>query len=357
MTFDQPLLAALPVASLAISFLLARWLSSPIASGLSPMDLPNARSLHSTPVPRTGGLAVLAGAVFPLLALAVFGTYSGLLAWIGAALLLVATISFVDDRGHVRPLVRLVIHVSSAVVLTVGGLYWSMLDLPGFTVTIPAFAAGALTILYIVWMTNLYNFMDGMDGLAGGMAVFGFAALALLGWIGGEPLFTVATACVAAAAAGFLGVNFPPARIFLGDAGSSSLGFLAAAFSLWGAYLSLFPLWSAWLAFSPFIVDATWTLATRALQRERIWEPHRSHHYQRLVLAGWSHRRTLVRSYFIMAAAAASAVAAPRLPAHEQWLMLGAWAAVFTLVHFNVGLIERHSVALLVDEHPTADST
>ena len=90
--------------------------------------------------------------------------------------------------------------------------------------------------------------------------------------------------------------NFPPARIFLGDAGSSTLGLLAAGLSLIGTQRGLFPLWVAWLAFSPFIVDATWTLLRRLYAGERVWQAHRSHHYQRLVLAGWGHRKTLLRS-------------------------------------------------------------
>jgi UDP-N-acetylmuramyl pentapeptide phosphotransferase/UDP-N-acetylglucosamine-1-phosphate transferase len=116
---------------------------------------------------------------------------------------------------------------------------------------------------------------------------------------------------------------------------------LVAAFSLWGSHLGLFPLWSAWLAFSPFILDATWTLLARLGRGERIWEPHRSHHYQRLVLAGWSHRRTLLRAYPIMAAAAACAVASPSLPPREQWLLIAAWAMIFALVHLKVRLVER----------------
>jgi UDP-N-acetylmuramyl pentapeptide phosphotransferase/UDP-N-acetylglucosamine-1-phosphate transferase len=143
----------------------------------------------------------------------------------------------------------------------------------------------------------------------------------VLGWQGGEHVFSLVAGCTAAACAGFLTSNFPPARIFLGDLGSSTLGLLAAGLSLWGHSRGLFPLWAAWLAFSPFIVDATWTLLHRLARGERIWEPHRSHHYQRLVLAGWGHRKTVLRAYVVMAAAAACAVAAPSLPVWDQWAL------------------------------------
>ncbi|TCT20182.1 glycosyl transferase [Thiobaca trueperi] len=341
LTMMTLLLLAAPIISLLVSLLATRWLASHGVAGRGPMDLPNARSLHSTPVPRTGGLAVLLGLLLSLPTLAVPGIDLSPLIWPAAALALVAGVSFFDDLGEAPAWMRLLAHLLAAILLLAGGLGWFAVDLPGLTLPLPTILAGVLTLFHVVWMINLYNFMDGMDGLAAGMTICGFSALAVLGWSGGEPLFALAAICVAAAAGGFLTGNFPPARIFLGDTGSSSLGLLAAAFSLWGVQLGLFPLWTAWLAFSPFIVDATWTLLTRLARRERVWEAHRSHHYQRLVLAGWSHRQVLQRAYPLMMAAAACAVASPRLPAHEQWFLLGGWAAIYVLIHIKVGLVER----------------
>ena len=336
---------ALPVvvslAALAVSLLATRWLASRAGSRLGPLDHPNERSLHLVPVPRSGGVGVLAGLALAFATLVGLGLAPSELYWTIGALGLVALISFRDDLGDLSPLARLAAHLAAAGLLMIGGLQWTQLELPGFTLIFPGWLAIGLTALFVVWMINLYNFMDGMDGFAGGMALFGFATLALLGWRGGEPLYALACLSVAAASSGFLASNFPPARIFLGDSGSSSLGLLAAALSLWGARLGLFPLWSAWLAFSPFIVDATWTLLVRLARRERIWEAHRSHHYQRLVLAGWSHRRTVLRGYLLMAAAGACALASVRLPASDQWLLIGGWAAIYWLIHLKVGLVER----------------
>jgi UDP-N-acetylmuramyl pentapeptide phosphotransferase/UDP-N-acetylglucosamine-1-phosphate transferase len=340
MPLDTPISAAAAFASFLLSVSATRWL---VLHGAArgPVDYPNARSLHSTPVPRSGGLAVLLGLGGPLLVLAALGISAPELGWITAAMLPVAGIAFLDDLGEVSRRLRLIAQIGAALLLMSGGLRWTLLELPGWVMVFPGWVAVVLSLVYVVWLINLYNFMDGMDGFAAGMALFGFSAFAALGWSGGEPLFAIASVCVALAAAGFLTSNFPPARIFLGDSGSSSLGLLAAAFSLWGSRLGLFPLWSAWLAFSPFILDATWTLLARLARRERIWEPHRSHHYQRLVLAGWSHRRTLLRAYPIMAAAAACAVASPRLPPREQWLLIAAWAMIYALVHLKVRLVER----------------
>jgi UDP-N-acetylmuramyl pentapeptide phosphotransferase/UDP-N-acetylglucosamine-1-phosphate transferase len=335
-------LSALPLA-FAVSALVTVWLTR--ASHARLLDRPNERSLHETPVPRSGGLGMASGLVVGWLVLWSAGGAGHELASIVVAVGLVSVVSLWDDLGDVSRRLRLAVHVLAAVLLGLGGLLWRGLDFPGVSWGFPAPLAWMLTLLFVVWMINLYNFMDGMDGFAGGMAVFGFLALAALGWRAGEPGFAVAAACVAASAGGFLTRNFPPARIFLGDLGSSALGLLAAALSLWGAARGLFPLWAAWLAFSPFIVDATWTLLRRLINRERVWEAHRSHHYQRLVLSGWGHRKTVLAGYLVMVAACACAVAAPTMTVPDQWVLLGAWAAIYGLIHYRVRLAERQVTA------------
>jgi len=331
---SAPLLAGL------VSILLTRALSRDAIAFLRILDHPNERSLHDRPVPRTGGVGVLAGIAVGVAGAAAL-TGNTPLGWLGGAVLLVAAVSLLDDFRHVPQQYRLLAHAAAALLLYLGGLRWEQVGLPGLDAALPAWLVPVLTLLFVVWMINLYNFMDGMDGFAGGMAVLGFGALGLLGLAGGAAAFTIAALSVAAAAAGFLVYNFPPARIFLGDVGSSVLGLLAAALTLWGADLGLFPLWIGCLAFSPFIVDATWTLLRRLANGEPVWRPHRSHHYQRLVLAGWGHRRTLLRAYLLMVAVAASAVAAVHQPVRDQWLVLLGWSAVYVLIHVRVGLAER----------------
>jgi len=305
------------------------------------LDKPNARSLHGTAVPRTGGIAiVLALGVACVLAVAT-SPFPAAWPWMGAAALLVGGVSFLDDLGEVKARYRLAAHLGAGVALLAGGISWSPFELPGLVWDIPDPLAWFLTLLYSVWMINLYNFMDGMDGFAGGMAVFGFGALAVLAWQAGDAGFALANAAIAAASGGFLTGNFPPARIFLGDTGSAVLGLFAATLSLAGAQRGLFPLWLAWLVFSPFIVDATWTLLRRASRGERVWQAHRSHYYQRLVLAGWSHRKTALWSYVLMAACAATAVAAKDMGVTDQWFLLAAWAVIYLLIGYRTRLAER----------------
>jgi len=329
------------IAAFSISALLSMRLSRRKGVFARMVDLPNERSLHAGAVPRSGGIAVLTGfAVACALALAAFYPPESW-GWIVTAMIFVGGVSFVDDLGEVKATYRLAAHLGGGILLLLGGISWTSIDLPGTYWLIPSALSWLLTLGYLVWMINLFNFMDGMDGFAAGMAVFGFGTLALLGWLENDIGFALTSGILVAAAGGFLLHNFPPARIFLGDSGSATLGLLAATLSLIGAQRGLFPLWVAWLAFSPFLVDATWTLLRRIIRGERIWQAHRSHHYQRLVLAGWSHRRTVLWSYLLMAGCGATAVAARNMGEQDQWLLLGAWAIIYLLIGIKTRLTER----------------
>lgn len=331
-----------PVFSLlafVIALLLARYLCHPGAR-LRVLDYPNERSLHTRPTPRTGGLAILVaicGATVPLA-----------LAWptptaatIAGGGLLIALISFLDDRFTMSPVLRMLAHVSAAILLLAGGLGAPDLSLPGLQLAWPLAIGAPLSVVFVVWMVNLYNFMDGMDGFAGGMAVIGFSSLALLGMIAGNTPFAALSLAVAAAAGGFLVFNFPPARIFMGDTGSSLLGFLAAALALWGERDGVAPLWATLLIFSPFIVDASSTLLRRAWRREVLWQAHKRHYYQRLVQLGWGHKKTVLWEYALMLACAGSALWATRQTPPVQWFILVFWAVCYPILMVGVTRLER----------------
>jgi UDP-N-acetylmuramyl pentapeptide phosphotransferase/UDP-N-acetylglucosamine-1-phosphate transferase len=196
----------------------------------------------------------------------------------------------------------------------------------------------ATFLLAIVWYTNLYNFMDGSDGLAGGMAVIGFGAYAIAAQLSGASPFAALCAAVAAAAAGFLVFNFPPARLFMGDAGSVPLGFLAGALGVVGWSRGYWPIWCPLLAFAPFVCDATLTLLRRALRRERVWQAHRDHYYQRLVRMGFGHRGTALIEYSVMGGCAAIALLARRESATAQAGAVALAAAVLIAIAFWVDL-------------------
>ncbi len=292
----------------------ARWL----------LDQPNARSLHATPTPRCGGLAVIAGVAagwwWSAAALdAPVWLSLDTAVWLALAALML--VSLVDDLRGAPVLVRFPVHLAAA-----GLAAWSLLgaQYPLPLVIIAAFA--------IAWMTNLYNFMDGADGLAGGMALIGFGAYAAAAAAAGDLGFAAANAAIAAAAGGFLVYNFPPARVFLGDVGAIPLGFLAATIGVMGAVRGDWPWWVGGLVFAPFIIDASITLARRLLRRASVWQAHREHYYQRLVRSGWTHRRTALAEFGLMTASGALAVLAAETPALQGWLLAGALGAYAALL-------------------------
>ena len=271
-----------------------------------PVDRPNARSLHDRPTPRIGGLALFPGAVLGCLA-------AGL--WDGDSLLLLGLAGFLfflsifDDWRSLPVMLRFGAHLLAAGLLAFGLVGSSLVAL--------------VAALAVAWMTNLFNFMDGANGLAGGMAAIGFA---VFGLAFGAP---TASYALTGAALGFLVFNFDPARVFLGDAGSIPLGFLAGGLGLLGVVKGQWPWWFPLLAFSPFVVDATVTLLRRALRRERVWTAHREHYYQRLVRMGWSHRRLALFEYVLMAACGISALTLLSAGQPFQVLGLSAWVAIY----------------------------
>jgi len=301
----MPAAAAL---AFAVAFVVTRLLLSKF--GRVAIDHPNERSLHERPVPRTGGIAILGGAAVAL----GFGAAE---LWLPLALaVLLAALSFADDLYGVPTALRFALHLAAA-----GILAWYVLS-PMHPAVL------ALLALAVAWITNLYNFMDGSDGLAGGMSLIGFGAYALAA----DGALAVACGALAAAAAAFLLVNFHPARLFMGDVGSIPLGFLAGTLGLVGWRNDAWPLWFPLLVFAPFICDATLTLVKRLIRRERVWQAHRDHYYQRLVRMGFGHRGTAYIEYGVMAGCAAAAIYAHARPAAIQLGVLAAASAALAAI-------------------------
>jgi UDP-N-acetylmuramyl pentapeptide phosphotransferase/UDP-N-acetylglucosamine-1-phosphate transferase len=271
------------VAFIAIRVLLSRF-------GHLALDRPNERSLHEKPIPRTAGIAVLLGGALSL----AFGAAELWAAFSLAGVL--AAVSIADDMRGLPAWSRLLAHALAASVLV-----WYVLS-PMDLVPM------AVLIVAVVWITNLFNFMDGSDGLAGGMALIGFGAFGAAAWLAGERGVAAGCLALAGASAAFLLHNFHPARIFLGDVGAVPLGFLAAGLGLIGWRDDLWPLSFVALVFALFIGDATVTLVRRLLRRERVWQAHRDHYYQRMVRMGLGHRRTAWLAYAAMLVCAAAAL-------------------------------------------------
>ena len=333
--------------------LLSWWVTGLLAgkgAALGAVDHPNDRSLHQVPTPKMGGLAIVASGLIGVIlsALALFGrgvepgdgwggTPSVLWALGGAGFL--AGISFLDDRKGMPIWFRFACHFLAACgVVFAGDVRLSVIHVPGWMDVELGWLASPLTVLFLVWMTNLYNFMDGMDGFAGGMTVLGFGMMAYLFWSGHHTMLFALALFQAAAAMGFLLHNFPPATIFMGDVGSISTGFLAGSLAVLGCQERVFDLWVPLVIFSPFILDATATLIRRALRGDRIWKAHREHYYQRIVLSGWSHRRTVGMEYGVMACCGVLALMYQGATDGQRIVILGAWVTLFCLL---AGFVRR----------------
>lgn len=287
----SPLAIGLVTTLLTTALLL--WLVERYAPGLGLMDIPNDRSSHTRPTPRGGGIAIVLGSGAGLLVALVIEESSLSPAAVAmlAAAGLVAGISLVDDLRSLAPVVRLGAHVVAALVV-VGQLELpGEVDLPGLGTMPIRPVALALAVVWIVAVTNIYNFMDGIDGLAAGQGLVAGASWGVAGLATADQFMAAAGFAIAASCAIFLARNWAPARIFMGDAGSAFLGFAFATLPLLAsagpAGGRAWPLGA--LVLLPFLFDATLTLLRRLRRRENVLQPHRSHLYQRLVVAGAPH--------------------------------------------------------------------
>lgn len=265
-----------------LSFLLT-YLIRHLALRYKILDFPNKRSSHLVPTPRGGGLAI------------VFTWYIGisilfLLKFINSNLyfalisgVLLAIISLIDDLIRLKPFIRLFVQIFTAIVAFVflkgiNPVFISGIEINAWFLLYP------VAIMGIAWFINVFNFLDGIDGYASIEAL----TIAFVMYIfTGNSINFVLMACVL----GFLYWNWPKAKIFMGDVGSTQLGFILIVLGIHfhnGSELSIIH----WLMLSsPFWFDATYTLLRRLKNKEQLSQPHKKHVYQRFVQAGYSHSK------------------------------------------------------------------
>ncbi len=277
------------------------------------IDVPNERSSHVSPVTRGAGIAI----VITVLSLYVVVSRSDLNTNFVIAASAVATISFLDDLFTMSPTLRLVIHIAAASFLILSsGPYTELARVVPFD-----FLAPLLSVLFIVWTTNVYNFMDGIDGIAGIQG-----AGAGLGWmLAGILIGSVPTASLGSIVLGsclaFLVFNWQPAKVFMGDVGSTFLGFTLASFPLIDtqreASTGFSSLGLAVLFMWLFQFDAGLVRAAQILSAKPFWRPHRDHLYQKIVVNGYSHAQ--VAAYFGIFATA-TALSLYLFPGVGKWM-------------------------------------
>jgi len=257
------------------------------------LDIPNARSSHTRPTPRGGGLGVVVAVLIGVWSLHIFRILSVPLREITALSIaggLVALKGGFDDIYRVPYNVRLVGQAISAAIILFAVAYIHTMTIP-FAGDIHLHPIGIpLSFLWIMGLTNVYNFMDGIDGIAGGQALIAGSGWVVMGFMSGQPTIGLVGVLLAASSLGFLLHNWPPARIFMGDVGSAFIGFTLAVLPIFAGRKDPRFIVVGFLVVWPFIFDSSFTVARRLIKNENIFTAHRSHIYQRLVLAGYRHR-------------------------------------------------------------------
>ncbi len=272
------LLLVLSLASFLISLLTVALIKQSFSQQL--LDIPNERSSHTQPTPRGGGLGFIIAFAMTSAIAAALGIPSISLLSLWLVLIPLTIIGILDDRQGVPAAIRYLVQLSAASIAIAyfGSFPQPWLDSFGIAGQITAIA---LTAIGITALINFYNFMDGLDGLVAGCTVvqIGFLALYL-----NQPILWL----LVAALLGFLWWNWSPAKIFMGDAGSTVLG-ATVAIALLDNSSNPARAWSALAITLPLASDAIYTLFRRLIRRENIFKAHRSHLYQRLQQSGWSH--------------------------------------------------------------------
>jgi len=260
------------------------------------LDIPNERSSHTEPIPRGGGLVIVILTLGGLLLYQVLGGGDSWKVVVGFMLgaVLIAGVSWVDDLHSLPSGIRFTAHSLAAVLGMASCGYWQTVSFPLIGPIDLGFLGAPLTFVWIVGLTNAYNFMDGIDGIAGGQAMMAGLWWSVLGWLYQQPLLLVLGLILACSSMGFLAHNWPPARIFMGDVGSAFLGYSFAMLPLMANYAMrpdggwagsfLVGILLTW----PFLLDTTFTFFRRLYNREEVFRAHRSHIYQRLLIAGYS---------------------------------------------------------------------
>ena len=278
--------SALVFLSAALCSLILTVVVKRFGSKIGRIDIPNERSSHSVPTPRGGGIAVVTVTIAAL-----FGCYLKNLMdgrdaiAIAAGSLIVALVGYLDDRGTITAARwRLLGHTFGAMIIVVGLRGLPALPVFGRAVDL-GIVGSILAIVYLVWLLNLFNFMDGIDGITGIETLVVALCGALLAWHAApaSKLWIVPLA-LGGAAAGFLFLNWSPAKIFLGDVGSGFIGIVMGALSLQAAHTVPRLGWCWVILMGVFIVDASVTLLRRMLRRERLHIAHRNHAYQHLAV-------------------------------------------------------------------------
>lgn len=259
------------------------------------VDRPNDRTLHQGVIPRGGGLVIVACLLLIVVAMAVLSDRPQIFSCLASLILAWASLSWWDDKADLSARFRFLVQLSICV-LTVWALGW-VTDVFAFNLL---WLGPVVSVIGLLWMANLYNFMDGLDGFAASQTIIASTSLAFWFFVLGDTELSIVCVVLAAAAYGFLLWNWSPAKIFMGDVGSVTIGAFFGTLFIVGVTRYDLSITSFLALFGVFITDATITILVRAFRREKIWLPHRQHFYQRLANAGYAHSKIALGGIVLM---------------------------------------------------------
>ena len=278
----------------AVSWFAVGWLIKRLVAR-DIVDRPNDRSLHQGTSPRGGGLVIVVSLIIALGFMSLTSGRPQLFAYLAVLVFVWASVSWWDDKADLSPKFRLLVQLSFCI-FTVFALGWVSHVLSANLLLF----GPILSVVGLLWMANLYNFMDGLDGLAASQTIVASISLAFWFLMFGDLSLALVFTVLAASSYGFLLWNWNPAKVFMGDVGSISLGGFFGAIFIVGVTRYDISIISFFSLFGVFIADATITILRRAWHREKIWLPHRQHFYQRLANAGYPHSAIALGSVILM---------------------------------------------------------
>ena len=301
---------------------------------LNLLDIPGVRSSHRTPTPTMGGVAIVV-AFFLGTILARFSSAHwdalGWLGWLAAGAGLVAVVGIIDDFQRLPVLLRLFLYGVAAGMGVAGGIRLRVIDIPLLGMIKFGIFEIPITVLWILAVVSFYNFMDGIDGLAAGVGVIVTAFLAYIAWEVGNSDILILSLLLGSSCLGFACYNFPPAKIFMGDVGSTFMGYILAVVALMGNQSKEpghIPFLVPVLLLGTFLFDTTVTLGRRILRREKWYLSHREHYYQKMTNLGFSHLQITIGEYsltFLLGLSALLYIRADQMlafPILVVWLIL-----------------------------------
>ena len=320
------------------------------------LDIPNERSSHKVPKPRLGGLAIVASFFIAIFVLIItgqldFGSSTGLLGVVAGTGIIVF-LGVVDDLRGLGAPVKLALQIVAATVVVLSGITLRQLSMPLVGTLEFGPLSVPVTILWIVTIVNFYNFIDGIDGLAAGVALIATLFLAYISARAGNSFLVLLYLALGGSVLGFLRFNFPPARIFMGDTGSATIGFLFATLSIVGEQKGV-PAFLTIIILGAVLGDAGLTLVRRMIRGERITSPHRTHYYQRLTTLGLSHKQVTILEYLIAALLGVGAIFAFERERVFVAFFSILWVAFFLWVVAKIRSLER-GTKLRFEGHPLA---